>query len=223
MARRQLVASELFEHAATLFAERGYGSTSLQDIADSIGLSRPALYRYIRSKEDVLAALVADLSQDSARSMAKIRERSDLDELERLREAIRDMALRVATKPVHFRVLVLAEGDLPPAIAPTHARAKREVLDHLLSLVQEATTAGFLRRVDAHVAVFAILGMANWTAWWYKPGGALTPEQLADEQSSIILDGLIRPGPPARRGPREILDDVRQDLDLLESQIKPDR
>ena len=49
--------SEILEHATRLFAERGYDGTTLQDIADAIGITRPGLYNYISSKEQLLAAL----------------------------------------------------------------------------------------------------------------------------------------------------------------------
>ena len=42
--------SEILEHATRLFAERGYDGTTLQDIADAIGITRPGLYNYISSK-----------------------------------------------------------------------------------------------------------------------------------------------------------------------------
>jgi AcrR family transcriptional regulator len=47
--RRELVMSEILEHATRLFAERGYDGTTLQDIADAIGITRPGLYNYISS------------------------------------------------------------------------------------------------------------------------------------------------------------------------------
>ena len=53
--RRDLVMSEILEHATRLFAQRGYDGTTLQDIADAIGITRPGLYNYINSKEQLLA------------------------------------------------------------------------------------------------------------------------------------------------------------------------
>ena len=49
-------------HAVT----RGYDGTTLQDIADASGITRPGLYHYISSKEQLLAELVRDVSQITA-------------------------------------------------------------------------------------------------------------------------------------------------------------
>lgn len=215
-ARRELMATELLDQAAALFAERGYSGTTLQDIAEAMGLSRPALYRYVSNKEELLAELVAGVSKDAARALAAIRERDDLDEIGRLEAAVRDMALRTAHNPLRFRVLVLSEADLPASVAPAHRRAKRAVLDHLVAMVDDAMRAGALRAVDEHVAVFFLLGAVNWVAWWYEPGGRLSPEQLADAMVALALDGLRRPGREGGQGGvTAVLADLREDVALL--------
>jgi AcrR family transcriptional regulator len=214
-ARRQLVTQELVDRAAELFAEKGYRGTTLQDIADALGMSRPGLYRYVSSKEDVLAALVAGVTENTAATLADIREHSSLGPLDRLEEAVRRLASGIARNPLSFRVLVLSEPDLPPAIAPRHRRARREVLRHLEALVRDAAEAGALRPVDERVVSFSILGMSNWIAWWYQPGGELSPEQVADEMARLVLDGVRRDdvsGPT----PREIAANLRRQADLLD-------
>ncbi|MER5436948.1 helix-turn-helix domain-containing protein, partial [Streptomyces sp. NPDC002588] len=53
--RRELVENEMFEQASRLFAERGFAGTNLGDIAEAMGITRPALYYYVKSKDDLLA------------------------------------------------------------------------------------------------------------------------------------------------------------------------
>ncbi|MER5436873.1 helix-turn-helix domain-containing protein, partial [Streptomyces sp. NPDC002588] len=54
-ARRELIENEMFEQASRLFAERGFAGTNLGDIAEAMGITRPALYYYVKSKDDLLA------------------------------------------------------------------------------------------------------------------------------------------------------------------------
>ena len=71
-ARRELVENELYEHATRLFAERGFAGTSLQDIADALGITRPALYYYVKSKDELLAKLVTEVTQGPLDELQKI-------------------------------------------------------------------------------------------------------------------------------------------------------
>ena len=59
--RRELVENEMYEHAIRLFAERGFAGTSLQDIADAMGVTRPALYYYVKSKDELPDGEVGEL------------------------------------------------------------------------------------------------------------------------------------------------------------------
>jgi AcrR family transcriptional regulator len=204
--------SEILDHATQLFAEHGYTATTLQDIADSMGLSRPTLYRYIRSKEDLLGQLAADFSKESARALAGIKRRTDLDEVGRLRAAITDLTVRHAQHPLRFRVLVLNEAQLPDSVAPAARRARRAVLDHLLGILSDAMQAGALRSADPHVAAFFLLGAINWIGWWYTPGGRLGPETLADAISDLALNGLANQN--GTRSLEDILDSIAGDASL---------
>jgi hypothetical protein len=75
---------------------------------------------------------------------------------------------------------------------------------------------------DVRVAAFSIIGMCNWSAWWFEPDGALSADEIAQ---SIVEFGLravtavhARPERPAT--PQETLKLLRADLALLEKQLK---
>ena len=67
--RRGLVEAEILERGAELFAARGFAATSMQDIADALGSSRPALYHYFRSKDEILDRLIQGLAVVAACEM----------------------------------------------------------------------------------------------------------------------------------------------------------
>ena len=64
--RRELVEAQIYEQATRLFAERGFAGTSLQDIADAMGMTRPALYYYVKNKDQLLARLVTEITEGPA-------------------------------------------------------------------------------------------------------------------------------------------------------------
>jgi AcrR family transcriptional regulator len=190
--RRQLVSNELLEHAARLFTERGFAGTSLQDIADSMGVSRPTLYTYVRNKDELLAALVYDVLDPTVRMLEEVTARTDLAEDERLIEALRRMVLQNCRNPARFRLLDRNEPHLPPELAAQHRDARRQVLALLVGLIENAVTAGRIRPLPARTVALSWLGMINWIAWWYRPGVDAPAEDVAELMVELALAGARR-------------------------------
>jgi AcrR family transcriptional regulator len=219
--RRELVSGEILEKAAALFAERGFSSTSLQDVAEALEISRTALYHYVGGKNELLATLVRGLTQETADSLAAISADRSLDPVEQLAAAIRSMATRIANSPGRFRLLLVSEGSLPEPLASEHKQARRRALRELTAIVRGGIDAGLLRSMDDRVAAFAVLGMCNWVAWWYDPARAANggAEQLAEELVRLGVAALQAPAeraPSGRAGVEHALDLLRRDLDYLQ-------
>ena len=89
LVRRELVETELLERAADLFAERGFNGTTLQDVADTVGLTRAALYHYFDSKEALLTTLVEGITAARARRSQSDPERQSLARRRETRAASR--------------------------------------------------------------------------------------------------------------------------------------
>ncbi|MGH3517508.1 MAG: TetR/AcrR family transcriptional regulator [Haloechinothrix sp.] len=190
--RRQLVSNELLEHAARLFSERGFAGTSLQDIADAMGVSRPSIYTYVRNKEELLAALVHDVLDPTVRILEEARARTDVPEDERLADAVRAMALQSCANTARFRLLDRSEPHLPPELAEQHRDSRRRVLTLLVGLIEDGVTAGRVRPVSARTVALALLGMVNWIAWWYRPGVDEPAEEIADQMVNLAMVAIRR-------------------------------
>jgi AcrR family transcriptional regulator len=215
--RRELVTNEILEHAARLFAERGYDGTSLQDVADAVGVSRPALYYYFSSKEEILAALVRETSGKTAAVLKAVRTRKDLDAEGKLRALARTLVLHRVEAPGRFRMLDRTEASMPPEIAKEHLSARREVLAEIVGLVHEGISTGQFRPMDERIAALSVLGMCNWVAWWYRPGPDRPPQPIADQIAQSAVDILMRSdaNPSAAGDPKPVIARMAQDLDYL--------
>ena len=223
LVRRELVEAELMERAADLFAERGFNGTTLQDVADTMGLTRAALYHYFDSKEALLATLVEGISAARAAELKKIRLDASLTPREKLACVTRAMALHVATHAARFRLLLQSEHELPAELAATHARGRREVLNQMVELFEEGCASGEFRAVDPHIGAFALLGMCNWIAWWFKPDQKQPAEAVAEQFVDIALTAFAGEGArsvPADDAPAAI-GRIRADLARLERLIDP--
>src|ERR1700733_8461891 len=78
-AKKEALRRTVLQAAAKLFAQRGFGGANLQDIADSLGISRPSLYYYFKSKEEILASLLQEVTVFSGRQAAELASKVDFN------------------------------------------------------------------------------------------------------------------------------------------------
>lgn len=218
--RAQLVSNEILEHAERFFAQKGYAGTTLQDIADSMGVSRPAIYHYIKNKEDLLASLLYNVAEEVIGLLTRVSERIDLPADARLELAVRQLTAYNAQKGMRLQALDRSIAHLPPSLAETFRNGRRHVLKQMTSLVDDAIKTGTIRPLPARTVAFALLGQVNWVSWWYRPNCGETPEEIADIFASLAMTGLRRPDSnhvPA--GPWGALKLLKDDLINLEQTL----
>ena len=209
------------EHATRLFAERGFAATSLQDIADATGLTRPALYHYVANKDELLARLVSELTDEPAELLHAINERGDLEPVEKLRAMATEIALHQTQAPERFRVLIRSEPELPAELSDSYQKSRRRVLREFRTVIDEGVARGLLRPVDSRVAALGIVGMLNWIAWWYSPRSGASAKAVATQLADMAIRSLLQDGEPVERvdAPAHTIAQLRQNLDILERQL----
>jgi AcrR family transcriptional regulator len=146
--RRELVEKQIIEQATRLFAERGFASTTLQDIADATGLTRPALYHYVANKDELLSRLVSESTETPAALLHTINERTDLGPTEKLREMATAIALHQAQAPDRFQLIIRSEAELPEDISRNYEQSRRHVLKEFIHVIEDGIRIGEMRPVD---------------------------------------------------------------------------
>jgi AcrR family transcriptional regulator len=180
---------EITQAAVRLFERKGYHATSVQDIADEVGLQKGSLYHYISSKEDLLMQLAHKSITDFNSQMEKILS-SDLSSRERLHRAI-EHHIKYVTQHVQLTTVLLREAF---SLGEDQHRVIQEATDKYLNLwtqlIEEGIASGEFRPVNARLTALAILGSANWVYRWYREGGKLTSEQIAELYAHLFLEGM---------------------------------
>ena len=183
--RRQAVVQQ----AARVFAERGYDQTSIQDLAEAIGLAAGGIYHYIGSKEQLLIRICDQLMDpllDQAREVAA----SEADPEAQLRAIVRLWVAQVVEHRDHMLVFqqerhVIESGDQWRGVRSSRKQFERVVADVLDRVLAD----GRLRLSDRRLALSALLGMVNHTAQWFGPRGRLQVDQVADGYVDLLLLG----------------------------------
>ncbi|MGH9349794.1 MAG: TetR/AcrR family transcriptional regulator, partial [Vicinamibacterales bacterium] len=172
--------AEICRTAAQMIRERGFGATSVNDIARALGITKAGLYHYISSKEALLDEVLSfGMDQVDAEVVRPVRGITDPEE--RLRQLVVRHA-RIVTR-AHGAVTQLVDEvpHLPPAARRRVTRRMRKYFDLLRDTLVELKAGGRLGDVDPTVAAFSILGMIHWLPRWFQPGRRLTAARVADE------------------------------------------
>jgi AcrR family transcriptional regulator len=183
--------------ASRLFVEKGYDRTSVQDIADAVGLTKAGLYHFVDSKEQLLR-LILDIGMGRTEREVIAPAREVPDPAERLATYIR----------LHIgNISLIDEDGGNPVTAVTEnmvglsGEVRGEInarLRKLFELVRGAledlrAQDRLAPDLDTTVAAFSIIGMVMWTNRWRRPQGKLSPREIADNIVRLALHGVLKP------------------------------
>jgi AcrR family transcriptional regulator len=186
--RRPYNSDAILDLAVRVFLERGYDGASLDDIARAAGITKASIYYHVRGKEELLArgvgrafdALYAALEEPGAKSGSAVA---------RLRHIVRrTIEISVAMLP-EVALLLRVRGNTR---AERRIVERRREFDHLIArYVARAQRAGELRRdVDPRLATRLLFGMLNSITEWYRRGGELGAEGIAEAVFKVAFEGM---------------------------------
>ena len=178
---------EVLRAAARLFSEQGFRQATLEDVAAALNVTRPALYHYARSKDELasrcldIAISEIDEAIDSARRHKTGREQIALF-FRRYAEIICDDFGRC--------FVLVNRREYGPELQEIN-RSQQRRLDHAVrEMVQIGVADGSLRDVDPADVSRALFGAINGVPVWFRPGGRRTPGHIADDFLLLLLTGI---------------------------------
>lgn len=180
----------ILQTSARLFLEKSYGRTSLNDVAERLNITKPALYHYFRNKEEILLECYrwgTGLIEDSLNKIAG----DGGTGLEKVEAFIYAYA-NVMTVNFGRCVMRLDEADLSSQARAEVRTYKRKIDRRLRSFIQEGIDDGSITPCDPKLAAFSIAGAVNWICMWYEPEGPRTGEEIAAQFARTLTRGLAR-------------------------------
>lgn len=188
-AKRERRRAEILRAALRSFRERGYHATTLDTIAEQLGVRKTALYHYFPDKPAILLEChresIADLERIVAEAMELRTARARLHHI--IVEHVRIMTEAYGASPLAFEVTALAPERQAEIIAG------RDRYEHALrAVIASGMRSGTFVAGDAKIATFMLLGALNGIARWYRPGGALDAATIGEQFARQLVDGLAR-------------------------------
>ena len=184
----------IVEAAGHLYARRGFQGASISDLAKACGTSKALVYHYFPSKDDILYEVMAAHLDDLVDAAADARQAGGArDQLRALTLAF--MRLYVGAQDSH-KVLLNELDNLPPERRAEVVAKQRKIISVVETLVREIRPETGPITLPLTMLFF---GMINWTHTWFRPGGVIDPDELAELTVDLMLNGLEKLR-PARAG-----------------------
>jgi AcrR family transcriptional regulator len=186
---------EIYRTAAVIIFEKGFDATSMNDIAEAVGMTKAGVYHYIPGKKDLLFALMSyALDHLETDVIAPARDITDAET--RLRFIIQShVKLITGENGDKGNGLISILTDELAGLTKLHRRKiierKRDYLNLVRATMDELKAEGKLKDLDTTVCAFSIFGTVMWLARWYRPGGRLKGADIADEITKIAISGMF--------------------------------
>jgi AcrR family transcriptional regulator len=187
--------NRIYNVAARLFVAKGFAATSMNDIAQAVGITKAGLYHFVKSKDELSLNLIT-WAYDVYDRDVYIPAQGISDPLERLQFCVRAHLYNVGQHrgPSGNPVTVLL--DDPAALAPAHreaiVRRKNVYFNFMRDTLAALAERGELNDVDPTVAAFSLIGMILWLARWHRAGGRISLDEIVAEMTEIALRGVVR-------------------------------
>lgn len=181
----------IFEAAALLFRDKGYSATSMRDLAEQVNLKASSLYNHIGSKEEILREICFANAGHFNQGMATV-EAMEASAADKVRALIR-MHINVATSDF---TSVTAFNDEWRHLSEPHLSEfkalRRDYEKRFQTIIEAGIQRGEFKPLDSFTALYTIFSSVRWLYDWYKPERQVTPDQLYEQISTLLMSGLER-------------------------------
>jgi len=184
-ARREAIV----DASARLFARRGYHATGITELCDANELGKGALYHYIGSKEELLAAIHDRVMDEVMLGADRVAQTggSPSAQLTMLGDELLDVIHRY---PDHVWVFLHEFPALTGERAAQFRERRGEYEQRVEAVLRAGVRSGEFRDLDPWLTTRAWLGMHNYTYLWLKAGGRLSARDVAKPFAEIFMRGI---------------------------------
>ena len=197
---------QILRRATEVFERQGVNRTSIEDIANAVGIKREAIYYYFKSRADILLRIILPQSTSLVTALDLIIG-SQLSGPEKLEAAIRSHLDRFNPSYLEMSVALREDHFLEDESKAAELRNVWNEYTRLWTrLIAEGQEQGmFNPALDAKIVANGILGMCNWMSRWYDPAKSKPVEEIMTIFSTMVSHGIVTPAgaaPAPEKKPR---------------------
>lgn len=181
---------EILQAAIALFQAKGFHATSMQDLADAVGLQKGSLYHYIRSKEELLLKIMNQAFEALSSRLRDISAKP-LPARTKLELAVRSHIEVVGAQLGAATVFVREVHALSDEQRAVFRHNRKSYTDTFDRIIADGIATGEFRSVDIRLTSLAILGLCNSMYEWYRPEGRMSASEIGTQFAEFVLAGLL--------------------------------
>jgi TetR/AcrR family transcriptional regulator, cholesterol catabolism regulator len=180
--------------AITVFDKKGYQAATVQDIATEAGIVKGTLYYYIKAKDDLLFEVMDSVQKQLVPMLNQIHD-ANSSATQKLHAFVKSYVRHTVNNRKAVGIFLKEFDSLSPKRRKKITESRDLYDKFVFDLLKEGRDAGeFADDIDLRVATFSIFGMVNWLYRWYRPGGDLSPDEIATMMADCAVRSVSKPG-----------------------------
>ena len=181
----------IIKESIDLFDKKGFSKTSIQDIVDTIGVTKGTFYYYFKSKQELLMDIHINYIKELLAEQAVILDDPYLSTRVKINKLIYLIIKNIKIHGKSARVFnreIKHLNEKQLKLINTH---RKEFRINLEKLFNEGIKKGEFRAdLRSDIVIFGILGMVNRSYQWYNPDGDVSEDELVSIYMELILNGI---------------------------------
>lgn len=182
---------KITEQSIRLFEKKGFSETSIQDIVDSLGVTKGTFYYYFSSKEELLMDIHYKYIKTLVEAEERILNNHQNDCKTKLAGIVHMLIGDIDKTGLSAKIFFREMKNLKPEHLEKIVPLRDQFRINIEELIKEGIQKGeFKEHLNATIISLGILGVTNWSYQWFKPGGAKTAEDVSNMFVDMILNGV---------------------------------
>jgi AcrR family transcriptional regulator len=180
---------DILDAAAQVIRQKGFHGASMADIAQAVKLQKASLYHHVSSKQEILLALL-DRALNMLIEQIGAVANQNIPADEKLHQMIRAYLVSLADNADLASVLLFEHRSLEPSQRQRHIPQRDRFEMIWRNALEQGVEEGLFTCQNPALVVRAMMGSLNWTITWFNPTGKLSIEEIAEQYTTILIEGL---------------------------------
>jgi len=186
---RQTRKQQIEAQATALFKTKGYSASSMRDLAQVLGIEAASLYSHIKSKEEILQKICFKMANAFFLAIETV----DEDSPEKQLEAAIKAHFKVISKNIDASAVFFNEWrHLSEPLLTEFLVLRAQYEQFFIRIIAKGIKKELFRPIDEKFAMMTILSSINWTHQWYRTTGSMSVDEIGDQLSELLINGLIK-------------------------------